>query len=182
MKSTKRETSIERRLRELQEQSELLKSDISTLSRTLRKYDATAVAPPPVAAPPPAESRRSRLNPNYAATVGTGTTTSMAVTNQEAEPSPDEAEPNLFTVTPSSAAEEPYAATHSNTVASAPRYRRVVTPARPQKQLANYLSSGSFNNSPVPLSHERRVQRFKAIFLTVCAATFTYIIYCAVFR
>ena len=179
MKSFRKETPFERRLRELQDQSESLQSEIGTLSRTLRKYEkaspATAVA---VAPEPP---RTSRLNPNYAATVGAVTATSVAVTNQEPEIAPDEAEPNLFTITPASAPDQNIAATHSNTETPAPRYRRVVKP-QPQKQLSSYLSSGSFNTGSMPLSHERRVQRFKAIFLAICAATFAYILYCAVFR
>ena len=181
MKSFRKETPFERRLRELQEQSESLQSEIGTLSRTLRKYEKKAVPTPgglAVAEPAP---RASRLNPNYAATVGTGTATSVAVTNQEPEAAPGEAEANLFTITPATAPEQNIASTHSNTDTPAPRYRRVVTP-QPPKQLSSYLSSGSFNTGSMPLSHERRVQRFKAIFLAICAATFAYILYCAVFR
>ena len=177
MKSFRKESPFERRLRELQEQSENLQSEIGTLSRTLRKYEAVPVSVPDRRTP---ESGSSRLNPNYAATVGTGTATSLAVTNQEPAPSADEAEANLFTMTPAAPGDVPVATTHSNSAASVPRYRRVVKPS--PRPLSDYLSSGSFNTGNVPLGHEVKVQRFKAIILAICALTLAYILYCAVFR
>ncbi len=191
MKSSRKESALERRLRELQEQSAALQTDIKSISKSLKKIGAVdeggRIA---VAAPPPAAGQQhSRLNPTYASSVGTGTTTSLAVTNQEPPPADDEAEVNIFNFTPANppaaqtsapANDEIFPPTVSETAAPAPRYRRVAAPAKPQK-LAKMLSSGSFGGN-VPLSHERKVQRFRAILALVAVATFAYIIYRSVFR
>lgn len=42
--------------------------------------------------------------------------------------------------------------------------------------LAHYLSSGSFGKSSVPMSHERRVQRNKVIFLVILGALAVFIL------
>lgn len=45
-----------------------------------------------------------------------------------------------------------------------------------RQNIAHFLSSGSFGSSEVPLSHERRVQRNKAIFMLILAALAVFIL------
>lgn len=189
MKPPRKESAIERRLRELDAQSSALQSDIKTLNRSIRKNGPAdpggrvAARPPP---PPARGEQPSRLNPNYAASVGSGTTTSISITNQEPETAgAGETETNLFGLTgaeelPVPRAPDVFPTTISETAAPAPRYRRVAAPAKPAK-LANYLASGSFGSN-VPLSHERKAQRLRAMIALTAVATFAYIIYCSVFR
>lgn len=187
MKSSRRETPLDRRLRELREQAAALERDIRLLDKSARTggvVDADARVRAATAAARRAEL--SRLNPNYAASVGSGTTTSVSVTNQGAPPDEgEEAAVNLFSVGEQARGDGPApapfaASTQSDSATDAPRYRRVAAPPREQK-LANYLASGSFGGK-VPLSHERQVQRFRAILALMAVATFAYIIYRAIFR
>ena len=191
MKTPAKESALERRLRELQEQSSALQGDIKSLNKSLKKIGAldesgnVAVAQRPPRAP--SANQPSRLNPAYASSVGTGTTTSVAVTNQHQQPEDNEAEVNLFTVAqadqPRNAPPVPetiFPPTASDTVAPAPRYRRAAPPFKPQK-LANYLASGSFGGN-VPMSHERKIQRIRAIISVIAAITFAYVICRSLFR
>jgi hypothetical protein len=191
MKSTQKESALERRLRELQEQSAALQTDIKTINKSLKKIGVASAEERIAIAERPAAHRgeqTSRLNPNYAASVGTGTTTSVHVTNQESPDAgeADDAEPNLLSFdlpaapqsVPGSA--EIFPPTVSDTAAPAPRYRRAATPPK-QPKLASYLASGSFGGN-VPLSRERRAQRIRAIIAVLAVATFGYIIYRSVFR
>ena len=189
MKQPRKESTLERRLRELQEQSAALQSDIKSINKSLRKYGAVDDSGHVVVAERPSVARGeqpSRLNPNYASSVGTGTTTSVAVTDQEPVPADEnEAEVNLFSFTETTAprpakATDIFPPTVSETAAPAPRYRRAATPAKPQK-LASYLATGDFRSN-VPLNHERKTQRFRAIIALIAVATFAYIIYRSVFR
>jgi cell division protein FtsB len=45
-----------------------------------------------------------------------------------------------------------------------------------RQNIAHFLSSGSFGSSEVPLSHERRVQRNKAIFMLILASLAVFIL------
>lgn len=185
MKPIRKETALSRRIRELQSQSAAVQNDIKSLNKSLKKIGSpggvTAIATQP---PKAREPLRSRLNPNYAATVGTETTTSVAVTNQE--PSPDlgqpEAEVNLFNFdhTQSPVAGTAFPKTVSETATPPHRYRRAAA-ASEQPKLASYLASGSFGKGG-PLGRERSIQRIKAIFGLIAAVTFAYILYRAVFR
>lgn len=181
-----KDNALARKLRALEEQASALDSDIKNVSRSLKK---SGVPPAMVsdAATRAALLERtrqdaSRHNPNYAASIGTGTTTSVTINDQNAEPVADEAAVNLFSVetaVPPPAPPEPFASTVSETTAPAPRIRRAVQPR--SEKLKNYLSSGSFGGN-VPLAAERDKQRTRAIIAIIAALVFGYIIYRALFR
>ena len=182
MRPVRKETAFERRLRELQDESSTLQRDIKSLSRSLKKLGAdTETLPPP--SPARSEAGRSRLNPNYAATIGADTTTMVTVNNHVPTAGEPETEVNLFTAEPPAASAPPPAveppavlATRSDTASSATRYRRMAPAPKPDdSRFRSYFSNGSFARS-VPLSHEKRVQRNKAIFAVCCLIVFGYIL------
>lgn len=181
-----KDTALARKLRALEEQAAALDSDIKNVSKSLKKSGVPAEfvsdSATRAALLERARQAASRHNPNYAASIGTGTTTSVTITDQNVEPATDEASVNLFSVetaVPPPAPPEPFATTVSETTAPAPRVRRAVQPR--SEKLKNYLSSGSFGGN-VPLAAEREKQRTRAIIAVIAAVTFGYIIYRALFR
>ena len=182
MRPVRKETAFERRLRELQDESSTLQRDIKSLSRSLKKLGAdTETLPPP--GPVRHEGNRSRLNPNYAATIGADTTTMVTVNNHTPMAGEPETEVNLFTAEPAGTPVPPepvdvptVLSTRSDTATPATRYRRMAPAPKPDdSRFRSYFSNGSFARS-VPLSHEKRVQRNKAIFAVCCLIVFGYIL------
>jgi len=185
MKSSKKESALDRRLRELYEQADALERDIKSMEKTAHKFgtpDEEARIRAATAAARRVEM--SRLNPNYAASVGTGTTTSISVTKPDGYAAGEnEAEANIFNVADGGgggAQCDAFTSTQSEPAMITPLYRRVAAPPKTQK-IANYLASGSFGGK-VPLNHERKAQRFRAILALVAVATFAWIIYRSMLR
>ena len=150
---------FERKLKELEQQQELIQNDIRTLSKSMRKLDEGGEMPP---------LRSRSIDAVRAARAAVA---SEPVSARRAPPPPPpppapELEPEPLDEPPPEPVPLPVAEMDDGS--DAPPLvvdsRRFPPPVRPK--FANYFASGSFGSSR-PLAEERRIQRNKAIFMVV---------------
>lgn len=188
MSPLRKETPIERRLRELDELSRRVRGDIRSTERELRKLEprpAAAVQDAPRTSRP---QPRPRLNPNFVASMSTEPPAAIRVTDPESAPAvlDSDRDVNLFNFAPGPSVELPVerVATSTESLTTVTETRRRSAGAVPvtgvRRGLAKILSSGSFGRGS-PLDHDHRVRRNKAIFAAVCAVVFGYIVLRALF-
>lgn len=153
---------FERKLKELEQQQELIQNDIRTLSKSMRKLDEGGEMPPlrsrsidavraarAAVAAEPAPVRRAPA----------------PVSPPPPEPAPDlDPEPEALGEPAPDLEPVPDADDGSDAPPLIVDTRRFPPPVRPK--FANYFASGSFGSSR-PLAEERRIQRNKAIFMVV---------------
>lgn len=169
----KRESPYERRLRELDEEAERVRKSMQQLMRQVPQ-GGTPTRTSPGSGPAP--GYRRAVDPRAAVPAPLTPPTDLArVVDEEID---DE---SLLSYQPVSSLDaDPVADTSmSRTTRAMPHLNRPGSaaggPVRPER-LANYLASGSFGKSR-PLSHERRIERNKAIMMLLFAllALFTFI-------
>ncbi len=178
MPENKKNPLYERRLRELQEQSSLIEKDIRSLQRVLKKpgagemptlvssaYDApkTSDAPPAVQSTPATASRDVTASTDSARRALEKTFAGR--TNRTPPPTGE-----LF------APEELGTVAETQRPLSVDTKRRVVPNT---ERFASYLSSGSFGKSR-PLTHERKIQRNKAIIMAVVVLLIGFMLFRAI--
>jgi hypothetical protein len=158
--------ALERRLKELRKESDLIRSDIRTLSRAVKrpedmeslpKLKSTDLDSRPV--PPP--SRRDPVQKPVRA----------------AEPAPPPAEggrSELFGwAPPAGRASNGAPAPSASAQGAAPKVRG----ATKDERLANYLSSGGFIGGHAPMKNERNVQRNRGIAMLIVVGILAFIVF-----
>jgi len=142
----RQENAYERRLRELEEETERVRKNMQSLMKNNSRDSSSRTASPT------GPRTRSSALPGQSY-VPVEETPFVNESNEEIENN----EPQETI-----SASDPRRATYNQG-----EYNRSAAPGKPEK-LASYLASGSFGKSG-SLSHERRIQRNKAIFMLIVA-------------
>ncbi len=168
-----KQSAIERRLKELKKESELVRGDIKTLTKAIRNPDDLPSMLPKLktvrdaepAVRPPSRRDPVRARPEAPAPM----------------PTPD-GEEDLFTAVPRGGEpgkiQVPGAVPYGMPPPVAEAARK---PAAKDDRFANYFSSGNFLGAK-PLRQEKNVQRNKAIFMMIIVVIVTFSVYHLLFK
>ena len=167
-------TIFDRKLQELQQESEKLDDNIKSLSKAIRKIETTGELP---AAPAPRSTPRFGRN--------SGAAQQKVPDMLQERPYADIEEAELRVPFPPA---EPVAETPASSAdgelfpgfkSAAPDGKK--KPISDTKQFASYLASGSFGKTSRPLSQEKKLQRNKAIFMLVFALLAAFVVFRMIF-
>ncbi len=166
--SSSKRSALERRLKELQKESELVRSDIKVLNKVVKNPDGFAHIPklrserevepiaPPVREDPVLRARGTVQEPPRAGP------------HDDLFGIPPKVEPVRGWGRPSAPA-EPAAGVRPRSVPKDERF-------------ANYFSSGGFLGGPRPMKQERNVQRNKAVFMIMAVIVVFFWVFYLVFK
>jgi hypothetical protein len=183
----KKETGLERRLRDLEGESRSLQDEIRSLTKALDKKDFSAVPLPPPPAPRPGTARGPAGRPGAAPRGGIGEQAAFLRTTDRRDPADSDGGGETSRDVRSMAAAE---STPVHEAAGDEVPESGITPpshaSRPRRgfekneRFASYLASGSFGKAR-PLSKERKLQRNKAIFMLIVVLLLAFVLYKALF-
>ena len=168
--SSAKKSALERRLKELQKESDLVRSDIKVLNKVVKNPEGFSQMPrlkseradepisPPVREDPVARSRAAAQ-----------------------EPPPAGPHDDLFGAPPRmdvtrGLGRGPTAPTPVEPAAAGRR------PVAKDERFANYFSSGGFLGGPRPMKQEKNVQRNKAVFMVAVVVVVTFWVFYLVFK
>jgi hypothetical protein len=151
--SSSKKTALERRLKELQKESELVRSDIKVLNKVVKNPDGFAQIP---------KLRSERQAPPIAPPLREDPVAKARAAAQELPPAgPHD---DLFGLPPKV---EPVRGWGRPPVSPEPNVGAKGKAAPKDERFANYFSSGGFLGGPRPMKQERNVQRNKAVFMVI---------------
>lgn len=178
MPENKKNPLYERRLRELEEQASLIEKDIRSLQRVLKKPGAGEM---PTLVSSAFEAPKASDTPPSAPPAPATTGRDGAASSDNARRALEKTFAGRTNRAPPPSGEL-FAPEELGTVAEPPRPLSVDTKRRVvpnTERFASYLSSGSFGKSR-PLTHERKIQRNKAIIMAVVVVLIGFMLFRAI--